>query len=138
MDIRICAVKTVVRCRDIDASRRFYKDVLGLAVVEEWDKAEGKGCILTPGGNDGLIELSQVHELLAPSPRGRSSLAAFSKPFETDKVELQFRTDSLDEWVAHLCQQWEVVGPVARPWGQRYLWLRDPDNLLVALVECNE
>ena len=39
-------LKAVIRCRDYAASRAFYTNVLGLVVVEEWDQAEGRGCVV--------------------------------------------------------------------------------------------
>ena len=39
------ALKITLRCADLEASRQFYGDALGLDVVDEWEEAHGNGCI---------------------------------------------------------------------------------------------
>jgi len=128
--MEIESVKLVVRCQDIDASRAFYVDLLGLRIVEEWDAAEGKGCIVAPEtGHGGFIELCQV----ARDYNGYKE--EFSHSFSNDKADLQLRTSSVVDWTQKLRGRWPFEGPVKRPWGNTYLWLRDPDGLKVALFE---
>jgi catechol 2,3-dioxygenase-like lactoylglutathione lyase family enzyme len=122
------SAKTVVRCRDFVSSRAFYGSVLGLHVVNEWNEAGGRGCIFAVAG-DAFVE---VYEMNAADPRYD---AAFSRPSATDKVDLQLRTAALDAWVARLRGTWPFDGPRTLPWGQRWILLRDPDHLLVAIYE---
>jgi hypothetical protein len=61
--------------------------------------------------------------------------AAFSRPLASDKVDLQLQTSSLDHWIDRLADRWPSNGPETLPWGQRWIRLRDPDNLLVAICE---
>ena len=53
-------------------------------------------------------------------------------------MELQIRTDSLNDWAEALDGVCPMEGPLDRPWGHRYLWLRDPDGLRIALYEVTE
>jgi len=120
-------MKMIVCCRDLDASRRFYTEVLELPVVEEWDQEEGKGCIVVIG--HAQLELCEV----PASWEGFD--AAYEQPVANDKVALQLRTPSVAAWAERLRGRWAFDPPVDRPWGHRYLYLRDPDGLRVALYE---
>lgn len=120
-------LKMIVCCRDLRESRRFYTEVLGLTVVEEWDQTEGKGCIVAVG--DALLELCQVPETW------QGFDPAYEEPVANDKVALQMKTPSVADWVDRLRGRWPFDPPVDRPWGHRYLYLRDPDGLRVGLYE---
>ncbi|MAG59161.1 MAG: hypothetical protein CMJ83_22990 [Planctomycetes bacterium] len=101
-----------------------------LKVIEEWDGEDGRGCIVAPGeGAGGFIELSQIH-LDHDRYQGE-----FSRPFTNDKADLRLRAGSVNAWVQRLNGRWPFEGPIKRPWGNCYLWLRDPDGLKVAIFE---
>ncbi len=117
--MNIDAVKSVIRCRDLVVSKRFYTEILEMALVEEWDQEEGKGLIVTSKGCAGYIELSESQAAEGPGER----------------VELQLRCPSLSACIRRLADRWEFEGPVERPWGHNYIWLRDPDNLRIAIYE---
>jgi catechol 2,3-dioxygenase-like lactoylglutathione lyase family enzyme len=125
------SLKVVLRCRDFPASRRFYADVLGLPVVEEWDAPEGRGCVFGcgPTGREGFLE---IYGMTREDPRYDP---AFHAPVPTDKIDVQLGADSVDAWALRLEGRWPFEGPTALPWGQRWIRLRDPDGLLVALYE---
>ena len=124
------AIKTTIRCFDLDLSRRFHTATLGLTLVEEWDQPEGRGCILHHAGRDGrYLELSRE------PPRTDLDVKGSPTAPTGELVELQWKTPCLDAWVRHLSGRCEVEGPVDRPWGNRYRWLRDPDGLRIAIFE---
>ncbi len=122
-------LKTVIRCADYRASRRFYHEVLGLEVLTEWDLPQGSGCTLGFGeaGFGGILELYQM------TPADSRYDPAFGKPFPSDKVDLQLGTSDLAAWQARLDGVWPYEGPVTMPWPESRLKLRDPDGLLVQL-----
>ena len=121
-------LKVVVRVADCEASRRFYGGVLALPMVAEWDEPEGRGCIFaSPDG--GALEVYEMR------PAADRFDPAFRQPIANDKVDIQFRTPSLDAWLAECGDQWPHSAPQTLPWGQRWVQLRDPDNLLVAVYE---
>jgi catechol 2,3-dioxygenase-like lactoylglutathione lyase family enzyme len=125
------SLKVVIRCRDFEASRRFYGDVIGLPVLDAWDEAGGQGCIFGfPNG--GSLEVYQMQS------QDKRYDASFERAFQDDKIDLQLRTEDLDAWVRRLEGQWPFKGPRSLPWGDRWLQLRDPDNLLVAIVEASK
>lgn len=123
------SLKTMLRCRDLEASRAFYVDLLGLEVVEEWDNQGDRGLIVGFGSGGGYLEL------LAVDPGHAGHRTDFEGPVANDKIELQIRVDSVDAFAARRGASVEFEGPVTRPWGNRYLWLRDPDGVRVALFE---
>ena len=120
----------MLRVRDFDAAREFYVDVLGLEVVEEWDEPGDRGCIVGFGSGGGLLEI------LAPNPAHPKHREAFEVPVVNDKIELQIRVADVDVWAEQLSGSVPFEeGPVTRPWGNRYLWVRDPDGVRVALFQ---
>ena len=126
---QILSLKTMLRCRDLPASRRFYVDLLGLDVVEEWDDPDDKGCIVGFGSGGGFLEM------LAVDADHAKHQPAFGERAVNDKIELQIRVDSVDAWAERLDGSIELEGPITRPWGNRYLWIRDPDGVRVALFQ---
>jgi glyoxylase I family protein len=123
--------KVVIRCADFNRSRDFYTRVLGLTVQEEWEEPEGRGCILQLGSqeSDGAIE---IYGMTTADPRFDP---AFTQPLSSDKIDLQIETPTVDEWAERLRGVWGFNGPETLPWGQRWIQLRDPDGLLIALYE---
>ena len=129
--VALTELKVVIRCRSFAASRTFYLDVLGLNVVEEWEEPGGAGCVfsLTHEGDGGALE---IYEMATDNPRYD---AAFASPLGSDKIDVQFRTPSVDAWAEALRGQWPFSGPEDLPWGHRWIKLRDPDNMLIAIYE---
>lgn len=125
------SLKVVIRCRELSVSRSFYGGVLGLPVVEEWTETQGRGCVFGfgPQGQAGFLE---VYEMTAADPRYRREL---SEPLPVDKIDVQLGAGCLDAWVRRLHGAWPFEGPERLPWGQRWVRLRDPDGILVALYE---
>ena len=121
------SLKTVIRCADFDRSRDFYTRVLGLAVDEEWTEPQGRGCVFAAGG--ARLEIYGMTKL---DPRFQET---FAQPLAGDKIDLQIHADSVDAWVELLQGVWPFDGPADLPWGQRWIQVRDPDGLLIALYE---
>src|SRR3954452_13800967 len=123
-------MKVVLRCANIQRSRAFYTQVLGFSVLQAWTEDEGRGCVLA------IDEQQRVaFELYEMTALDRRYDEAFRRPLENDKIDLQLKTDSVDRWVEKLSGVWPFSGPEVLPWGQRWIKLRDPDNLLVAIYE---
>jgi catechol 2,3-dioxygenase-like lactoylglutathione lyase family enzyme len=123
------SLKIVIRCANLDASRRFYTGVLGLTLVEQWEEEEGRGLIVS-AANGAPVALIELYEM---SPADRRFDPRFREPVCSDKIDLQLHTAALDEWVARLRGRWPFEGPQDLPWGQRWIKLRDPDGLLIAI-----
>lgn len=125
------SLKTVLRVRNFDTSKHFYSSILELPVFEEWNAPEGEGCVFGCGSNhrEGFLEIYGMNQA---DPR---YTPAFDRPFDNDKVDLQLGTNQLDSWRTKLSGRWPFQGPEKTPWGQRWIKLRDPDNMLIALYE---
>jgi len=123
--------KVVLRCANMQRSREFYTNVLGFVVQQAWTEDEGRGCILALDDT----QTSAGFELYEMNRAERRFQEAFTRPLENDKIDLQLRTDSLDRWIVRLSGVWPFSGPEVLSWGQRWIKLRDPDNLLIAIYE---
>ena len=106
--------RVLYRPVDYERSVAFYRDVLGLHIYREW----GSGTVFFLGG--GLLELSRS-----------------AGPVTEDKLSFWLQVRDVDAEFARLAAQGvEVVeAPVDEPWGLREARLRDPDGLMLVLVE---
>jgi catechol 2,3-dioxygenase-like lactoylglutathione lyase family enzyme len=129
---KLLSLKTVIRTKDFNTSKDFYTQILKLETVEEYEDEGARGCIVSLGSeqNNAFIEISEIAE------DDDYFQTDFAKDSETDKVDMQIRTEDVDYWAKRLKEKnWNARGPVKRPWGFRYLYLRDPDNLQIIIYE---
>jgi catechol 2,3-dioxygenase-like lactoylglutathione lyase family enzyme len=112
--VEVLQSRVLYRPVDYERSVAFYRDVLGLHIYREW----GSGTVFFLGG--GLLELSRS-----------------AGPVTDDKLSFWLHVRDVDAEFARLVAAGvEVVeGPVDEPWGLREARLRDPDGLLLVLVE---
>ena len=110
--------RVLLRPSDPEASRVFYRDVLGLAVAREFGPPEHPGLVLHLGGG-GLLEIS-----------GRST-----EPKHGLALWLQVR-DVRVEHARLFAAGVEVLRPPAlESWGLVEAWVADPDGVRIVLVE---
>ena len=114
----VLSSRILLRPADLDRSRRFYRDVLGLAIYREFGPAADPGVVFFLG--PGLLEVSGR----APGPAGRSVM-----------IWLQVRDvraehDRLAAAGARILRE-----PAAEPWGLTEMWIEDPDGVRIVLVE---
>jgi catechol 2,3-dioxygenase-like lactoylglutathione lyase family enzyme len=64
--VDLLSSRILLRPSDLDRSRRFYRDVLGLAIYREFGPPDNPGMVFFPGS--GLLEVSGH----APGPPGHS------------------------------------------------------------------
>lgn len=128
-DRKLESLKTVIRVKDYTASYSFYKNLLRLDIQEEYDDGNGsKGCIFIVNDN-ALIEISEI------LPNHSYYETQFDSDFSGNKIGIQIRTNNIQFWAEHLKDQWEIRGPVRRPWGSFYLYLRDPDSIQIIIYQ---
>jgi len=108
-------LKVRLQTSDLAATVSFYRDVLGLAVVDRWSEADDAGVIFGLEGVDGraFLEFGQV----ASPDNGAASV--------------QLRIGDMASFVARLGDAWAIDGPYERPWGSIYSYLRDPNGVQV-------
>jgi predicted enzyme related to lactoylglutathione lyase len=114
----VLSSRILLRPADLARSRRFYRDVLGLAVYREFGPPTDPGVVFFLGA--GLLEVSGSSE----GPAGNSVL-----------IWLQVRdVDAEHERLAAAGVR-VLRGPVTEPWGLIEMWIEDPDVVRIVLVE---
>ena len=115
--MEVLSSRILLRPTDPDRSRRFYRDILGLAVYREFGPSVDPGLVFFLG--QGLLEIS-ISE-------GGSG--------QTLALWLQFR----DIWAEQerLLRAGVTVlrPPRVEPWGLVEMWIEDPDGVRIVLVE---
>ena len=102
---------------DLDAAKRFYRDVFGLPVVFEDDDST-----VFNFGNTivNLLKTTAAKELIEPATvAGREAGARFQFTIEVDDVDAMCAELAIHEVEL-------LNGPMDRPWGVRTACFRDP------------
>ena len=112
------SLKTKITTPRLAETVAWYRDLLGLEVVEQWDDPDDKGCILAlpGGGSEALLEIYD-----GPASAGFGNLG------------LQFRVEDVGAFQVPEDPRFASRGPVDRPWGSRYLFFTDPNGISVVL-----
>ena len=103
---------------DLDRSRRFYRDLLGLAVYREFGPPDDPGLVFFLG--QGLLEVSGH----AAGPPGSSVV-----------IWIQVRDVHAEHARLAAAGVPVVRAPVAEPWGLIEMQIEDPDGIRIILVE---
>lgn len=114
-------VSTLIVVRDIQASVRFYREVLGLEVISDL------GANVTMTGGFALQELKTWEELIS-----RDDVR-----LRNNDAELVFEERDLDAFMRHLDQfSVEFVHDLVEyGWGQRVIRFYDPDHHIIEVGE---
>jgi catechol 2,3-dioxygenase-like lactoylglutathione lyase family enzyme len=116
--VDVLSSRVLLRPRDLDRSRRFYRDVLGLAIYREFGPAEDPGVVFFLG--QGLLEVSGR----AADPPGRSMM-----------IWIQVRDVHAEHARLAAAAVPIIREPVTEPWGLIEMWIEDPDGIRIVLVE---
>jgi catechol 2,3-dioxygenase-like lactoylglutathione lyase family enzyme len=116
--VEVLSSRILLRPVDLDRSRRFYRDVLGLAVYREFGPAEDPAVVFFLG--QGLLEVSGD----APGPPGASV-----------RIWLQVRDVRAEHRRLATAGARVLREPVTEPWGLVEMWIADPDGIPIVLVE---
>jgi len=110
--------RILVRPGDLDRSRRFYRDVLGLAIYREFGPPDDPGVVFFLGPV--LLEVSGHR----PGPAGQSVM-----------IWMQVRDVYAEHTRLAAAGVPIIRGPVTEPWGLSEMWIQDPDGIQIVLVE---
>ena len=114
----VLSSRIILRPSDLDRSRRFYRDVLGLAIYREFGPPGDPGVVFFLG--PGLLEVSGH----TAGPAGRSVM-----------IWIQVR-DVYAEHARLAAAGVPIVrGPATESWGLIEMWIQDPDGIQIVLVE---
>ena len=114
----VLSSRILLRPADLAQSRRFYRDVLGLAVYREFGPPDDPGVVFFLG--PGFLEVS-----------GRGSPTAG----RSMTLWLQVRDVHAEYERLSAAGVQAVREPRTEPWGLIEMWLEDPDGVPIVLVE---
>jgi catechol 2,3-dioxygenase-like lactoylglutathione lyase family enzyme len=111
---------------DYEEAVRFYRDALGLPVIQEWDEPTGSGAILDAGratlellsvSQSELVDRIEVGELVS------------------GPIRLALEVEDSDETGKALASAGaqKIGGPVITPWAHKNVRLRSPDGMQLTL-----
>jgi predicted enzyme related to lactoylglutathione lyase len=116
--VEVLAGRVLLHPTDFDRTFEFYGRTLGLHIYREWGQGPGRGAVFFLGG--GYLEVSG---------RGEGPVG--------DNVALWLQVRDVDGEHTRLAAAGvEIVEPpVDKPWGLREARVRDPDGLVLVLVQ---
>lgn len=112
--------------QDYDAAVRFYRDVLGLPLVEEWNDPSGSGVVLDAGRATIEVLSPGQAELVERIETGGGRPEHVRLALDVD--DSASMADALESAGAQ-----RLGGPVVTPWSHRNVRLRTPDGLQLTL-----
>ena len=116
---------TRMRVNDMEETLRFYRDVLGLQVMERKKSPRGSDlAFLSVPNSDEMIELCSF-----PSS-GKVTV-------QEDLIHLAFEVDDLDKTMAYLKKKGVPItdGPTVTSSGNRFCFIDAPDQYEIELIE---
>jgi catechol 2,3-dioxygenase-like lactoylglutathione lyase family enzyme len=116
--MEVLSSRMLLRPVDLDRSRRFYRDVLGLAIYREFGPADDPGVVFFLG--QGLLEVSGHGPALSGGPV---------------MIWLQVRDVRAEHGRLASAGVRVLREPAAEPWGLTEMWIEDPDGVAIVLVE---
>ena len=116
--MEVLSSRILLRPGDLDRSRRFYRDVLGLAIYREFGPPADPGVVFFLGS--GLLEVSGH----GTGPAGGSVM-----------IWLQVRDVHAERERFAAAGVRIVREPVTEPWGLIEMWIADPDDIPIVVVE---
>ena len=114
----VLSSRIILRPTDLDRSRRFYRDVLGLAIYREFGPPSDPGVVFFLG--PGLLEVSGH----TAGPAGRSVM-----------IWIQVRDVHAEHARLAAAGVLIIRDPVTEPWGLIEMWIQDPDGIQIVLAE---
>jgi predicted enzyme related to lactoylglutathione lyase len=114
----VLSSRVLLHPADPARSRRFYRDVLGLAVYREFGDPADPSLVFFLGG--GFLEVSSAVE---PTATGPVSLWLQVRDVEAERLRLVARGGTV------------LRPPLTERWGLREMWISDPDGVRIVLVE---
>jgi lactoylglutathione lyase len=119
-------LRVALTVADYHQALRFYRDALGLPVVEEWDNEGGAGAVLDAGRATLEVLSTTQAELVDRVEVGERVAGPVRLALEVD--DSAATADTLAAAGAEL-----IAGPVVTPWSHRNVRLRAPDGMQLTL-----
>jgi predicted enzyme related to lactoylglutathione lyase len=116
--VDVLSSRILLRPSDLDRSRRFYRDVLGLAIYREFGPAQDPGVVFFLG--QGLLEVSGYGA-------GSSECSVI--------IWIQVRDVHAEHARLAAAGVPVIREPTVEPGGLIEMWIEDPDGIRIVLVE---
>jgi predicted enzyme related to lactoylglutathione lyase len=116
--MEVLSSRILLRPADLDRSRRFYRDLLGLAVYREFGPPTDPGMVFFLG--TGFLEVSGHGD---------------GPPGHTVMIWLQVRDVHAEHARLAAAGVRVLRAPETEPWGLTEMWIEDPDGTRIVLVE---
>ena len=115
----VLSSRILLRPSDLNRSRRFYRDVLGLAIYREFGPPDDPGVVFFLG--PGLLEVSGRASGLPGCPMMMIWIQV--RDVHAEHARLAAAGISI------------LREPAMEPWGLIEMWIEDPDGIRIVLVE---
>jgi predicted enzyme related to lactoylglutathione lyase len=119
--MEVLSSRVLVHPTDFERSFRFYAEYLGLHVYREWGRGSTRGVVFFLGG--GFLELSG-----SSSTGASESVGLWLQVRDVDAVGHELGEAGVDI----------IEVPTDKPWGLREMQIRDPDGMIIVIVEIPE
>jgi len=119
-------LRVAVTVDDYDGALRFYRDVLGLPVVESWTGPSGSGAVLAAGR--ATLELLSAAQAALVDEVEVGERVAGPVRFAIEVDDSVATAEALTAGGAR-----RLGGPVVTPWSHRNVRLRAPDGMQLTL-----
>jgi catechol 2,3-dioxygenase-like lactoylglutathione lyase family enzyme len=116
--MEVLSSRILLRPSDPERSRRFYRDILGLAVYREFGPPEDPGLVFFLG--QGLLEVSGT---------------SHDEPAGPLRIWLQVRDVRAEHERLVAAGAQVTREPRPEPWGLVEMWIEDPDGIRIVFVE---
>jgi predicted enzyme related to lactoylglutathione lyase len=122
--VEVLSSRVLLQPANLERSRAFYRDVLGLAIYREFGTGPDRGTVFFLGG--GFLELS--------------GHAVDETDLSRIGVRLWFQVRDATEAHRTFTQRGVRVlrDPKREPWGLIEMWIADPDGMRICVVEVPE
>jgi len=117
--VDVLSSRILLRPSDLNRSRRFYRDVLGLAIYREFGPPDDPGVVFFLG--PGLLEVSGRASGLPGCPMMMIWIQV--RDVHAEHARLAAAGISI------------LREPATEPWGLIEMWIEDPDGIRIVLVE---
>jgi catechol 2,3-dioxygenase-like lactoylglutathione lyase family enzyme len=120
--VEVLGSRILLRPSDPARSRHFYRDVLGLAVYRQFGDPADPGLVFFLGG--GFLEVAGHGDARADgTSAGAVSLWLQVRDLDAEHKRLRAAGAPI------------IRMPQREPWGLDEMWIEDPDNVPIVLVE---
>jgi predicted enzyme related to lactoylglutathione lyase len=116
--VDVLSSRILLRPSDLDRSRRFYRDALGLAIYREFGPREDPGVVFFLG--QALLEVSGH---ATDHPEGSVVIWIQVRDVHAEHARLAAAGVPI------------IREPVTEPWGLIEMWIEDPDGIRIVVVE---